>query len=69
MRSSENCNRGSSWCSHRALVFMEEVAGVSEEAPLYMVMFKEVLATSLPGQRHRQAPRIPTVVLASFEVS
>ena len=50
MGSSGNDNRGSLKCSHRALVLMEEVAGVSEESrvtnnPLYMIMYKEVLAT------------------------
>ena len=71
-RQSEPCTRGALKGAHKALVFMEEVAGVTAQArittgSLYLVIQKELLANSIPGRPTRQAPRMFMSMLAALE--
>ena len=73
-RQSEPCTRGALKGAHKALVFMEEVAGVTAQArittsslSLYLVIQKELLANSIPGRPSKQAPRIVMSMLAALE--
>ena len=50
----------------KALVFMEEVAGVTTTA-LYLVIQNELLANSIPGRPAKQAPRMFISMLAALE--
>ena len=71
-RQSEPCTRGALKGAHKALVFMEEVAGVTAQArittsSLYLVIQMELLANSIPGRPTRQAPRMFMSMLAALE--
>ena len=71
-RQSEPCTRGALKGAHKALVFMEEVAGVTAQArittsSLYLVIQKKLLANSIPGRPTRQAPRMFMSMLAALE--
>ena len=71
-RQSEPCTRGALKGAHKALVFMEEVAGVTAQArittsSLYLVLQKELLANSIPGRPPKQASRMFMSMLAALE--
>ena len=71
-RQSEPCTQGALKGAHKALVFMEEVAGVTAQArsttsSLYLVIQKELLANSIPGRPTEQAPRMFLSMLAALE--
>ena len=62
-RQSEPCTRGALRGAHKALVFLEEVAGVTSEAKVtttsvHLIIEMELLASSLPGRPSKQAPRM-----------
>ena len=72
VRLSEPCNRGSLKGSHRALVFLEDTAGVPAverltNTQLYNVSYKELLASASPAQHAKQAPRVPVAILSALE--
>ena len=57
---------------HKAIIFLEEMAGVDAEArftsnQLYTVVNKELLTTALPGWPRKQAPRMLIAMLAALE--
>ena len=60
MRLSEPCNRGALKTAHRAFVFLQDRPTSS---PLYGVIYKELLATALPGKPSKQAPRFLVTLL------
>ena len=71
-RQSEPCTLGALKGAHKALVFMEEVAGVTAQArfttgSLYQVIQKELLANSIPGRPTKQAPKMFMSMLAALE--
>ena len=56
--------------THRALVFIEDIAAVETkltQVPLYSILYKELLSSTLTGGNQRQAPRIPTVMVQALE--
>ena len=71
-RLSEPCNRGSLKGSHRALVFLEETAGVPAverltNTQLYNVSYKELLSSASPARHAKQAPRVLVSILSALE--
>ena len=71
-RQSEPCTQGALEGAHKALVFMEEVAGVTAQtrfstSSLYLVIQKQLLANSIPGRPTKQAPRMFMLMLAAHE--
>ena len=72
VRLSEPCNRGSLKGSHRALVFLEETAGVPAvdrltNTQLYNVSYKELLSSATPARHAKQAPRVLVAILSALE--
>ena len=72
VRLSEPCNRGSLKGSHRALVFLEETAGVPAaerltNTQLYNVSYKELLSSASPARHAKQAPRVLVSILSALE--
>ena len=70
MRHSEPCTGGGLKSTHQALVFMEDIAAVETkltQVPLYSILYKELLSSTLTGGNQRQAPRIPTVMVQALE--
>ena len=70
MRHSEPCTRGGLKSTHQALVFMEDIAAVETkltQVPLYSILCKELMSSTLTGGNQRQAPRIPTVMVQALE--
>ena len=69
-RHSEPCTRGGFKSTHQALVFLEDIAAVETkltQVPLYSILYKELLSSTLTGGNQRQAPRIPTVMVQALE--
>ena len=70
MRHSEPCTREGLKSTHQALVFMEDIAAVEAkltQVPLYSILFKELLSSTLTGGNQRQALRFPTVMVQALE--
>ena len=72
VRLSEPCNRGSLKGSHRALVFLEETAGVPAVERLtntqpHNVSHKELLSSATPARHAKQAPRVLVAILSALE--
>ena len=70
MRHSEPCTRGGLKSTHQALVFMEDIAAVEAklaQVPLYSILYKELLSSTLTGGNQRQVPRFPTVMVQALE--
>ena len=72
VRLSEPCNRGALKGTHHALIFLEEMAGVTAvqrftSTQLYNVVCRELLSSALPGRPSKQAPRVLTTILAALE--
>ena len=72
LRLSEPCNRGALKSTHHSLVFLNELTGTQvQDRPtsnqLYMVIYKELLATALPGRPSKQAPRMCVTMLGALE--
>ena len=71
-RLSETCNRAALKTPHHALVFPGELAGTQPQdrptsTKLYSVVFRELLATALPGRPSKQAPRMFVSMLRALE--
>ena len=69
-RHTELCTRGGLKSAHQAFVFLEEIAAVEVKlthVALYTVLHKELLSSTLSGGSHRQAPRIPTVMVQALD--
>ena len=70
VRYSEPCVRGSLKLVHSSYIFLQEVAGIEDkltDSAMYAVSLKELMSQAAPGKSPRQAPRFPTILLASFE--
>ena len=70
VRYSEPCVRGSLKLVHSSYIFLQEVAGIEDkltDSAMYAVSLKELVSQAAPGRSPRQAPRFPTILLASFE--
>ena len=56
--------------THQALVFMEDIAAVEvklTQVPLYSILYKDLLSSTLTGGNQKQAPRFPTVMVQALE--
>ena len=70
VRYSDPCVRGAIKLVHSSYIFLQEVAGIEDkltDTAMYSVSLKELMGQSSPGQAPRQAPRFPTILLASME--
>ena len=64
VRLSDPCVRGSLKLLHNSYLFLQEVGGLEEKLAddaLYEVTWKELLASAIPGNPPRQAPRFPVI--------
>ena len=73
VRLTEPCSRGALKGVHRVFVFLEEISGVTSAeristGQLYAVVYKEMLASAIPGKLHKQAPRMLISMIAALEI-
>ena len=71
VRYSEPCVRGALKHVHSSYIFLQEVAGIEvklTDTAMYAVSLKELMAQASPGKAPRQAPRFPTILLATLTI-